>query len=297
MDWPKAKNILIVCFLIVNLLLVTRLYIIPQLDIAVRPVSREAIIRVLEMNDVRLASSLPRRTSTAPFARVSIRSYTAKEIADLALKILGPSGVRVTPNDQPSEDHPVTFMLGTDELVVVTGRGYISYQNRAVQPSSVQLSEQEARRLAEEFFRERLGGPRDFTFDSTTVMDTDIQSKSYRIDYVQKHRDSYVFPGYIMIVVKPGGVAAMWMCRLNVSYEPGTAKRTLSATEAVLSLLNYRHNAGDHSEMTVFGADFGYHSPIYDSVDPSWRAVPIWRIKTSLGDYYINAHSGVPEVK
>lgn len=297
MDWPRAKNMLVVCFLVINLLLATRLYIIPQLDSSMRPMSREAIVRVLEKNNVHLASTLPRRASTASFARVSISSYNAKDIAELALTILGPNGVRVSKNEQPSDDEPVTYMLRNDEVVVVTRRGYVSYQNRAVEPSLAPLTELEARRMAEEFFHERLGGPRDFAYDSLIVMEGDSANRSYRIDYVQKHRDSYVFPGYIMIVVKPGGVAAMWMCRLNVSLEAGTAKTSLSATEAVLSLLNYRHNAGDHSEMTVHGADFGYHSPIYDSVDPSWRAVPVWRIATSLGDFYINAHSGVPEGK
>ncbi len=63
----------------------------------------------------------------------------------------------------------------------------------------------------------------------------------------------------------------------------------------MLSLLNHRLNAQVEGQMEIVDIEFGYHSPIYDAVDPSWRGVPVWRIRTKDGVFFINAHSGVLE--
>jgi len=68
-------------------------------------------------------------------------------------------------------------------------------------------------------------------------------------------------------------------------------KDILTPHEALLSLLSHRLNAGESSNMEVRAVDLGYHSSIYNS-DQAWQAWPVWRIRTSVGDFKVNAVSG-----
>jgi len=97
-----------------------------------------------------------------------------------------------------------------------------------------------------------------------------------------------------MMVVKPSGVEAMWLCRLEVSSKLWGGKDILTSHEALLILLSHRLNSGETSNMEVQSVDLGYHSTIYDS-DQAWEAVPVWRVHTSVGEFYVNALSGIIE--
>jgi len=293
MDWPRAKSILIIAFLVLNLGLALQLYLLPRLDLSARPVSQEAIERVLMRNEVLLAGELPRRGPTAPFALLSPPAYSDREITAIARDLLGPQAKQVEPATIPSADRSISYSGALGELVVVTAKGFISYQNQiAPDPAANPLTAEDAVRKASAFVRERIGTA-GFAYDGVTA----LTPSGFRVDYIQNFRGSFVFPGYITLVVKPEGIVAMWMYRLRVAFETRTDRRILSAAEAVLSLSNHRQNAGETGGLTVQQVDFGFHSPVYDTVDPTWRGVPVWRILTSRGEFFINAHSGVLETK
>jgi len=293
MDWRRVKTLLILSFLLLNILLAGRLYFLPELDMYLGLTGRtssEAVLRALQSHGVELTGILPTSALRAPFAQVSLRQLSDAEINRLRRQILGNEAVRTSPQEIPVLEHPLSFAVEQQELIITT-RGYVSFQNRAVVKAGVPMSADEAKRIAGEFFKERMGDPTDFIFDSVIS----LGEGSYRVEYVQTFRGTRIFPGYIIVVVKGGDVAAMWMSRLNVALEAGGAKAVLPAGEAVLSLLNNRLNRGETGTLEVLEVLFGYHSPIYDAIDPSWRGVPVWRIRTNEGAYFINAHSGVPE--
>ncbi|MBS3873126.1 MAG: two-component system regulatory protein YycI [Firmicutes bacterium] len=296
MDWGRVKTLLIVSFLILNILLAGRLYFVPELEMYLGLTDRassEAVLRALQAHEVVLTGTLPTVALRAPFAQVSLRRLNHNDIDLLRRQILGDEAVHstiATTDDRPLVEQPTSFVLGHEDLVITT-QGYISYHNRAVAKTEAPLDAEQAVQVAEEFFRHRMDGPRDFVFDSVIP----LEEGSYRVEYVQTFRGNRIFPGYIIMVIKGGEVAAMWMSRLNVALEAGGAKPVLPASGAVLSLLNHRLNRGETGAMEVLEVLFGYHSPIYDAIDPSWRGVPVWRIRTNAGVYFINAHSGVPE--
>lgn len=293
MDWRRGKSILIISFLILNILLAGRLYFIPEIEmylsLAGRP-SLEAIFHALQTHGIATDREWPRSATRMPFTQVSLRRLALGEIMALRRSLLGDEAVPNTEQAMPTDDKPLSFTTEQRDLVV-TARGHVSFHNRAAQPSAAGISAEEAVRIAETFFKTELGNPGDFVFDSVTALD----NASYRVEYVQTFRGHRVFPGYIIFIVPGQEVAAMWMSRLNVAFEAGGAKAVLSAAEAVLSLLNHRLNARVEGQMEIVDIEFGYHSPIYDVVDPSWRGVPVWRIRTKDGVFFINAHSGVLE--
>ncbi|MBT9154426.1 MAG: hypothetical protein DDT39_01100 [Firmicutes bacterium] len=292
MDWSRAKTILIIAFLVLNVVLAVQLYLLPMFDLSGRPVSPEVIKQLLEGKGVQLAVTLPRRGPTAPFALLSTPAYSDREITTIARDLLGGNAARIAPGGSLGAEAAVSYRGDGGQLVVVTARGLVSYENQKAAGGVSTFSAEEAARKAAVFVHERIGET-GFVFEGVTP----LESGGFRVDYLQRFRGSYVFPGYITLVVKSEGVVAMWMHRLRVSFEVGTARRILSAHEAVLSLVNHRQNAGETGDLAVQKMDFGFHSPIYDTVDPTWRGVPVWRIRTSRGEFFLNAHSGVLEAR
>ena len=291
MDWPRAKTILIIAFLVLNAVLAAQLYLSPLFDASARPVSPEAIKELLEGKGVQIAVALPRRGPTAPFALLSTPTYSDREIMTIARDLLGQGAVRVAAGGSLNTEATVSYRGEGGQLVVVTARGLVSYEDQAVKGGPA-FSAEEAARIAAAFVRDRVGET-GFVFEGVTP----LEPGSFRVDYLQRFRGAYVFPGYITLVVKSEGIAAMWMHRLSVAFESGTARRILSAYEAVLSLVNHRQNAGEAGALVVQKIDYGFHSPIYDTADPTWRGVPVWRVRTSRGEFFVNAHSGVLEAR
>lgn len=292
MDWPRVKNILIVSFLILNLVLAFRLYLQPNLAFSAERLSEEsldAIVHVLEQNGVTIGVALPRTLGRIPAKKIRVQAYTAAEVTRMSTQVLGPAAEQTSPNAFPLEDQPVSFVSGFEELVI-TSRGFVTYYDRGLTPANTVISEEEAQAIADKFMREKLGNPADFVADGINY----IEPMGYRVDYVQKHKDSLMFPGYIMMIVKPSGVAAMWLCRLEIGSQRFSGKDILSSQEALLNLLSYRLNSGETSQMEVLKVDLGYHGGIHDS-DQAWDAVPVWRIYTSVGDFFVNALSGIIE--
>jgi len=291
MDWSKAKSILIVSFLILNLLLAYRLYLEPTLALASDGLSKEQIESIetmLQKHGVNLSTALPSAAPRVPIMHIQVHSYNEQEISKLKTSILGPNAIQVSPNTLPFDDQ-LNFADGFKDLNI-TARGYVTYYNRDLQVSNDMITADEAKAIGHEFFTERLGAPTDFVFDSVSY----IEPMGYRVDYVQTHKGSYVFPGYIMMIVKPSGVYAMWMCRLDITTQLLAKKTIITAHEALLNLLSYRINAGESSALTIHGVDMGFYDTIYDA-EQSWQIPPVWRVRSDAGDYYINALSGIIE--
>jgi len=290
-DWPRAKTILIGAFLVLNVALVVHLYLWPQFDPSVRPLRPAAIKQLLEAQGIQVEVTMPRRSPTSPFARFAGPVHSDREITTIARRLLGSGAARVS-LDRLLNAEAVVSYRDDGQLLIVSARGLISYENQGAGGGAPTFSAEEAASKAAAFVRERVGAA-DFVFTGATPLDLG----RYRVDYVQRFRDSFVFPGYIRLVVTSEGVVSMSMYRLRVTLETGSARNILSAHEAVLVLANHRQNAGEVGNLVVQAVDFGFHSPIYDTADPTWRGFPVWRMRTSRGEFFINAHSGVLEAQ
>ena len=270
-----------------------RLYYEPVFLSASDNLSRDrfdSIMNVLRQNGVDIQAQVSRATPRKPFFRVAVRPFSPEEISYLRSTLLGPAAELNSEYPLPTETDAVSFVAGYEEMVA-TSLGYLSYYNRGLFASpETDITEELARELADQFVVQRLGGPQDFVFDTITHLDR----MGYRVEYVQVHEEIPIYPAHIMVLVRPGGVAGAWMCRLRVVSTDGTEKTTRSAAEALLSMLSHRLTVGETGSVVVHSIELGYYSRIYDTLDP-WSAAPVWRIRTDRGDYFINAHSGIVE--
>lgn len=294
MDWPRAKSILILCFLALNILLAYGLYIEPMLQGDSDNLSRErldSIMNVLAQNGVRVDFALPRTTPRLSFYRVATGTFTAEEVFGLRNSLLGPDALLTSVSALPDPENPASFLLDQKELIV-TAFGSVAYYNHGnfLSGNLPPLTPEEARGLADTFLEERLGGPGDYVFDAVHY----VPVLGHRVEYVQRHEETPVYPGQLVVLVRPSGVAALWKLRLSVISREGAEKRIISAPEALLNMLSHRLNTGQTAPVVVEELELGYYSQVYDTFD-SWPVAPVWRVRTDSGDYHINAHSGIIE--
>ena len=294
MDWPRAKTMLIVCFLVLNLVLAFNLYIEPILTgdaDNISPERFESIINVLRQNNVEIEVAVPRNAPRLPFYRVALLPYTVEEIFTLRNGLLGPDAAMTSVSAVPRENDPSSFVAESEDIVV-TALGYFSYYNRGLflSEASPDMEAEEARDIAAAFLLSRFGTIDSYSFDNARF----IEGMGYRVEYVQIHDDTPIYPGHIMVLVKPEGVVSIWQLRLNVLSAGGQDKRVVSAADALLSMLSHRLTIGETGAMTVREIQLGYYSRVYDTFE-SWQAAPVWRIRTDRGDYFVNAHSGIIE--
>jgi regulatory protein YycI of two-component signal transduction system YycFG len=294
MDWPRAKTILIVCFLILNVILAYNLYIEPLLEGDSDNISRsrfDSIMNVLGQNKVSIDTAVPRNTPRLAFYRVALHPFSAEEIFALRNGLLGPDASLTSTSAVPDDNNPAGFMLGQEDMTV-TALGYLSYYNRELFLADVgeDISYEEARAQADAFLRSRLPGFDQYLFDAVTY----VEGMGHRVEYVQMHDETPVYPGHVMALVKSDGVVALWQLRLKIMSGEGQEKKIVSAADALLSMLSHRLTVGDSGPVTVQEIALGYYSRVYDTFE-SWQTAPVWRVRTDHGDYFINAHSGIIE--
>ncbi|HSL93243.1 MAG TPA: two-component system regulatory protein YycI, partial [Bacillota bacterium] len=291
---PRAKTILIASFFILNVLLAYNLYIEPLITGDSDNISRErfdSIMNVLGQNDVTIDAEVPRNTPRLAFYQVSLHPFTTEEIFALRNGLLGPDAAMTSISAVPDENNPAGFMLGQEDMAV-TALGYLSYYNRDLflADDGESLAAEDAQALADTFLQERFPGLSQYTFDSVTY----VAGMGHRVEYVQQHDQTPVYPGHVMVLVKSDGVVALWQLRLQVIAATGQEKKIVSAADALMSMLSHRLTVGEPGAVTVRQIELGYYSRVYDTFE-SWQTAPVWRVRTDHGDYFINAHSGIIE--
>ncbi|MDI6894202.1 MAG: hypothetical protein QME70_06295 [Bacillota bacterium] len=293
MDWARAKNILIVAFLGVNLLLGYRLWTGPATassslyTVGAREV-REVAAQLRERGVV-LAAEIPRRAR--PLALLTV-SNPPVEPAAVAARFLGPGAEVVQEGD-------VWLGLKGQEAVVVYPGGEVFYRRLprpGAQPGGTPPSAgkekppdpDRAVQAARDFWGERGGLP--------TGADLDYHAPAgagrYLVVFTCQAAGHRFFGGRAAALVGPGGVEEAYGAFPLAEKPSGNPRPILPATEALLRAAPLLVEKG----AVVVQVEEGYYSPVYDARE--WEAVPVWRVRLGSGaSLYVNAYTGEPEGK
>lgn len=279
MDWPRAKNILIIAFLGVNLLLGYRLWSGPggPNSSLYRVTAQEVREVAAQLRDrgITLVGEVPRWARPLPFLTVENPETDARELVS---RFLGPGAVLAY------EGEVVVARRG-QEFLRVSPTGELRYR-RELPGSPLPPLPRQAVEVAKEFWRERSGLP---------GMELDYQTPAgtcQLVVFTQKVQGLPFFGSRAVALVDGRGVQeayAAWPRPLKPS---GAPRPILPATEALLRaapLLVRGQGA------VVVGVEAGYFSLMYDA--RQWEAVPVWRLRLGNGDLvYVNAYTGEVEV-
>jgi hypothetical protein len=284
LNWGQAKNLLIVAFVILDLILVS-LY----LDIrryapghsAAGQAEPELVAHLAE-NNITLAAELPWEVPSLPLLRVGIEKQNPYPIALSFFGTLTEVNV-IRPEDPLLE---LVFTRDQEELLFYTS-GVNVYTHRGLDRSPSDQTAVQAEKQAQNFLATH-GGSEGLTLIRTVPY---RRQGTYLVEFGQSYKGfPLVGASGAVLVVTPEGVENYWRRFLNVLGESGEPRAVITAAEA-LSALALQRPRPEAIPLTVREVVLGYLNRVYNADE--WEAAPVWRIWTGGDSYfYINAFTG-----
>ncbi|HHY94063.1 MAG TPA: hypothetical protein GX513_03495 [Firmicutes bacterium] len=289
MDWPRAKNILIIAFLGINLLLGYRLWAGPGGPNAslytITPQEVGEVSAQLRDRGVVLACEVPRRAR--PLALLVVQNQHT-DVQQLADRFFG-AGVTVDHEGDLS-----VARVGNETLAIdITGAMHYSRSGPAsgdgVTPPGPAVDTARAVDVAREFWRGHGGMPAGLELDYQVP----LGSGRYLVVFSQKTQGAWFFGSQAIAVVGSGGVEEAYAAWPQAVKPSGAARPILPATEALLRVLPL---LTQDKGTVVVEVRVGYYSETYDARE--WEAVPVWRLRLGSGEVvYVNAYTGAVEAR
>lgn len=303
MDWSRAKTILIIAYVVLDLVLAWRLFTDP---IRSRGMARELSAgdarRVEEeaaSHGIEIRCAVPR--DAAPMPMLTVRKAQADPDA-LAFSLLRGAGPAVARHEEQGK---IVYELG-GERVTVYENGVTVYERlsgQAARPASRMPAGEEARQgsapegfdektavsLARKFWGERNGLPQDARFDSAVW---NGRYGAFAVNFYQEHRRTPLFAGRRFALVGPEGVLmamVSWFEVVAPGRQPVSTLTVADAIKALYPLAEERDSAGE--KIVIRDMRLGYYTEAYNA--RQWEAVPAWRFQLQDGtNLYVNAYTG-----
>lgn len=277
MDLSRAKTILIICFLLLNLFLAGRLWQFPRY-IQARGAPTAAEVdrsrQALAEAGYELATAIPRQAPRLALLHVTRRPPIASEWQRI---VFG------TTETEKSEENGKTVFLRGKERLEITVDGRLVFSRPAPVPDGGEADE-DNRQSVEKFLRERGFWRDDLQFDFS--FPGGAGTSYYR--YAQVFQRMTLFSGYVEVRVTDGiirEVSLSWLQPLEFS---GQEVRVISAPEALTAFIGKGLSLPDKRVVDI---TLGYFSQDYDA--SRWEIAPAWRIATADGrQFYFNAFTG-----
>lgn len=287
MDWSKAKNILIIAFIVTNILLVFHLgrdvYFGGDIQI-ISDKYIQAVENHLNENGIKVKGELPKEILSMPVLMVKYKSVEPELIAK---QLLGDSYKRTAEGVYEAKD----------KILIVQGNKKITFKNFTSEAADYVLDEAEAEKIASAFLKEH------GLYDHNLVMEQVYygvvrefdDAPLYKLVYHQTYNGKFLGESYVNVYVNYRGVVGMESLLLETESNLESKKKIIPATEAVLRKMNdiIKDNQG---EILITNIEVGYYFNPAEIQDTDWEdiesgtAFPSWRIVLQNGKtYYVEA--------
>ncbi len=321
MDWSKAKNILILTFLALNIFLGYSLWKESYQLFSSRVVTYQEIEEAkqkLSSLNLELKAPIPRQIYFMSFLAVTNKKYPGEELVDMLFP-----GEHAA-DFYSGEEGFVVFQEGERELRVwdkgkVTfsrepfslseaeaeaegeeeGEGMVDtnettdmedMQDREDVQDINKMEEKEAISMAQEFLQEMGVSPLEARLEEVEA----FEDGRYFLLYNQVYKNQALFGSYLKLWLHPEGVENFQLYWLEPEGFSGEDISTISAASALISLSEFL--SAQEKKKEIESISIGYYSEAFDA--QKWEIVPVWRIKiTDQGIYFINAYTGDLEGK
>lgn len=281
MDWKRAKNILIVMFLIVDLFLAYQLFVISRKQyIYINNDEIESVMQYLNSKNIRLTAEIPSKVFVSPPLKVKYQEF--KE-ADIKSKIFEAGNFSVTDNEES-----YTVSDGTVE-VEVKNHVYLSFTDKSISLEPTNVDEDKCIDNAYKFI-EKLG----INTSNKYIKAKEIHSNYVRLVLGQEYKGIPVENSYVDIMATEYGIAS---AKVNwFEYiKPGKKE---NITTPVVALLSASKRKGTSTEpVTISQIKQGYYYSLDTADKKSENLVqagtvyPMWVISYNKNEIYVNAYN------
>lgn len=292
MNWSKAKTILIIIFLIADIFLFYELYsgTLGSRIIMDKENTKE-VINYLEKQGISVRSAIPKPGSSRATLTVKYK-YFDKHYA-LENFFNSPAVVAVHTKDD-------RIVMEDEKIYVeINKNGEFIYTNKALmQDGEAPIDEKQALNKIEAFLKKIGIGEKDKYNESKAV------EKGYLGMYFsQAYKDTFLDKSYLEIQATNNGVIYMKMLWFE-TVNNGKAKKEIMPPIKALMKLSELHKDNEQN-VTVSDIRLGYYfntdieqvKELDVKAVEEGTAIPVWRVKTDVGDIYINAYNGIVEKK
>ncbi|MTI46244.1 hypothetical protein [Sporosalibacterium faouarense] len=276
MDWSKAKNILIVAFIITNLILA---YVLIDNRASETTMDEKFINNVKEkllVKDIHISPDIqiPLGKPSLSKLNVEYQVYSPTEIAEAFLGDYN-YNTSITKDSYVYKKNNQVLTISHDNKKIV----YVNNNDESDIVTSPDLSEKRVHFLIEVFLNEK-----GFADDDFKLINYNFDKMPYTLEYVKVYKGIYVEKTWMKIEIDKSGVRKferMWIDIDGVD----TKVSINSAPNALLTLLSKE----DISEKTISDMSLCYYldSEEKDNLDSekiiAGQATPAWRIEFSDG--------------
>lgn len=283
MDWAKAKNILIVAFIITNLFLLFNiskdLFIKEDLQL-INDHYIENVEVLLNDNGIQLKTEIPREIISLPLLDFKYENLHNNEIIR---SFLGTS-YEVNNNIYTANEKQLSF----------ESNKRLKFKKLSNEVVTYAINEKEAITLSEEFLKSKGLLKDDLSLTQVyfgTINDYDT-APLYKLVYNQTYRNRFLGESYAHVYVNHRGVIGLEAMLLKHEKTQTHRKKTIPASEALLKKMNDIVNDNENQEIVITSIEMGYYLNPYDIQLSDWKdiesgtAVPTWKITLENGKIY-----------
>ncbi len=280
MNWSKAKNILIMAFIITNIFLIYNINEDIKANNYFYEVSEERIqdvINILEDRNIFIDTDIPQETPKLPMVTVEYETYDGEKIAK---DILG----SYTKIDSK-------FIKGNEFIQTEYGDKLLIYNKDITVDNFNIIDTDDAKEIADKFIQEK-------GFDGEDVVYWDTVQKDngqYEVIYKQRYNDLFIGDSdkdnnnendvNMRVIIQNGEVINFRRKWLNVEGPRVNSKRVIPVTKALLMAIEDIENVTEEKKVVITDISLGYIldiSKLYNFIKwydiDTGDASPYWRI-------------------
>ncbi len=278
MDLSRAKTVLIIAFLLLNLFLAFRLWLIPphlQAGVVLTGEEAEQAKNVLVSAGYEVLTAIPRQIPRLSLLHVSRHPQEPES---------WPASVWCDANAKRGVDTENVSFINGEETLQIAPNGVVTLHFG--KPDRVSTGH-ELHIFIESFLKERGLWSESLKFDMA------MQDGSHtRYRYLQTYQGFPLFFSYTDVKVVDGRISEIRLYHVLPLEFTGKEIQTVSVAEAADAFVK----AAQFSEVKkIIDISLGYYSQDYDA--KRWEIVPVWRFALTDGTvFYINAFTGGAEL-
>lgn len=290
MDWSKAKNVLIVAFIITNMMLV---YVI-QKDLfnngelqLINDDYINNVVAYLADNGLEINIDIPKEIVSLPVLMVRYKAFDLEEMA----KVFLGENYQIVNED--------TYISADKKIEKITSKKFIYTKDPSSENGGYPLDEKEAIKIGREFLQEYNFMQDDLELQQIYfgVVDRFGSMPVYKLVYNQIYKNRFLAESYIHVYVQHQEVIGLEAMLLEYEKTQGEKKKTIPATEALLRKMNdILVDNKEYDKVRISDMELGYYFNTRDVNLTTWdtiasgTAFPSWKIVLDNGKtYYVEA--------
>lgn len=297
MDWSKAKNILILAFIVTNVFLIYNIQSKLFEQEQVQLINDESVANVeqyLEESKIKLETNIPREIISLPILDVRYKIFNSDSIAE---SLLGKDYIKETRSTEYLTLNKEIFKTEDKELTI-DGNKRLKYINKNNDVNNYLINEEKIIEISDNFLKEHNLLTENIKLDQIYYgVEDKFESKQlYKLIYNQTYDDKFLGHSYMYVYVNHQGVVGLEAMFLEHEKTNENKRQVIPATEALMRAMNSISLEND-LPIIIKDVELGYYFNPESYMSSDWKSIesgtafPSWKITIENGKtYFIEAY-------